>query len=495
MVRPVAPQTMHPETRMPSGAGTAEPHSEFMPHTRKAFEQIGKMKAPARPLFDRFFDRLLPTLPDSQKLDWGDEADWARLRQEPLRARWLVRVVVAAVVSLLIWAALAEIDEVTRGEGKVIPSSQIQVMQATDPGQIEEILVKEGQIVAPEQVLLRIDKSRFVAEVGAAEAERLGLLAKIARLQALSDNSVFVMPEEVINYAPDIVTREQEHYRSSLDETEYQLSGIRQQLAQRQQGLKEVQAAHTQAATGLRLSREELGKYVELEENGSVSESEVRQRRQEVNKFEGDLKQAAEKIGRAHAEITEIQNKLRESELNKYNQWRKDLLEASTQLAKITAGAGVGEDKLKHAEVRSRVRGTVNRLLVNTVGGVVQSGKDLVEIVPLEDTLLIEAKIKPKDIGFLYEGLPTLVKITAYDYSIYGGLDGVLKHISGDTVTDEKGVTYYVIRVQTEKSTLAGKAIAPGMVAEVDVKTGKKTVLSYLLKPVLRAKANAMTER
>jgi adhesin transport system membrane fusion protein len=161
----------------------------------------------------------------------------------------------------------------------------------------------------------------------------------------------------------------------------------------------------------------------------------------------------------------------------------------------VTAGAGVSRDKVEQAEVRSTVRGKVNRLLINTVGGVVQSGKDLVEIVPLEDTLLIEAKIKPRDVGFLHQGLPTLVKITAYDFAIFGGLNGTLEHISGDTITDEKGVTFYLIRVKTEKSTLGDNAIAPGMVAEVDVKTGKKTVLFYLLKPVLRAKERAMSER
>ncbi|MDR2014015.1 MAG: HlyD family type I secretion periplasmic adaptor subunit [Azoarcus sp.] len=488
-------KTMSSETQVPPGVDTPAARDEPMRHTRKAFEQIGRMKAPARPFFERFFDRLLPALPDSHKLDWGDEADWARLQQEPLRARWLIRIVVAAVVSLLVWAELSEIDEVTRGEGKVIPSSQIQVIQAVDQGQVEEILVQEGQTVSPKQLLLRIDKSRYMSELGAADAERLSLMAKVARLQALLDNKEFVMPEEVLKSDPGIAAQEREHYRSSLDEAEYQLSGIRQQLAQRQQELKEVQAAHTQAANGLRLAMEELGKNEPLLESGAVSEVEIIRLKQNVEKFDGDRKQAAERIGRAQAAIDETQSKLREAELTKHNQWRRELFEASSRLATVTAGAGVSQDRVKHAEVRSPVRGTVNRLLVNTVGGVVQSGKDLVEIVPLEDTLLIEAKIKPKDIGFLHQGLPTLVKITAYDYSIYGGLDGTLEHISGDTVTDEKGVTFYVIKVKTKESTLAGKAIAPGMVAEVDVKTGKKTVLSYLLKPVLRAKANAMTER
>ena len=500
MDRPVASydalDSIQPDTLMPSDASKFAPHDESMRHTRKAFEQLGRMKAPGRSLFDRFFDRLLPALPDSRQLDWGDEADWARLQQEPLRARWLLWAVVSAVILLLIWAALAEIDEVTHGEGKVIPSSQTKMIQAVDQGQVEEILVRESQVVELGQLLLRIDKSRYRAELGAADAERFSLMAKVARLQALTDDREFIMPEEVFEYDPNIAAQEQEHYRSSLDEAEYQISGIRQQLTQRQQELKEVQASHTQAANGLRLAREELSKNEPLLESGAVSEVEIIRLKQNVEKFDGDRKQAVERIGRAQAAIDEAQTKIKESQLNKHNQWRKDLSEALARLATVTAGTGVSQDKVKHAEVRSPVKGTVNRLLMTTVGGVVSPGKDLVEIVPLGDELLIEAKVKPKDIAFLHPGLPARVKITAYDFSIYGGLDGTLDQILPNTVMDEKGNAFYVIKVKTKRSDLGdNKPIIPGMVADVNVLTGKKTVLSYLLKPVLRAKANAMTEK
>jgi len=499
MDRPVAPHddidTIQPESRMPPDMDNPTSGYESMRHTRKAFEQMGRMKAPARPLFERFFDRLLPALPDSRKLDWGDEADWARLQQEPLRARWLLRIIVLAVILLVVWAALAEIDEVARGEGKVIPPSQLQVVQAVDQGQIEEILVREGQEVMPGQVLLRIDKSRYVSELGATDAERLSLMAKVARLQALSENRPFVMPEEVLKSSPEIAAQEQEHYRSSLNEADAQLAITRQQLTQRKQELREVEAAHTQAANGLKLAVEELEKNEPLLETGAVSEVDIIRLKQNVEKFDGDRKQAAQKIGRVQAMIDEAQSKIQQVELDKRNQWRKEFLEATGRLNSVTAGAGVGRDKVENADVRSPVRGTVQRVLVNTVRGVVQPGKDLVEIVPREDKLLIEAKVKPRDIGFLRKGQSALVKITAYDYAIFGGLEGTLEHISGDTVTDEKGNTFYVIKVRTEKDTLGGNEITPGMVAEVDVLTGKRSVLYYLLKPVMRAKANAMTER
>ena len=482
--------TIQPEAQAPAS------HPEHMRRTRKAFEQMGKLKAPKQSFFDRFFDRLLPSLPDSQRLDWGDEADWARLQQEPLRARRLLWAVVAVVLLLLFWAALAEIDEVTHGEGKVIPSSQTKMIQAVDQGQIKEILVRENQIVEPGQVLLRIDESRFVSEVGAADAERLSLMARVARLQALTDDREFVMPEEVLKDAPGIAVQELEHYRSSLTEVEAQLSGLRQQLTQRQQELREVQAMHTQAANSLRLAQEELGKNEPLLESGAVSEVEIIRLKQTVEKFDGDHKQAAERIGRAQAAIDESQTKMKETKLSKHNQWRRELSDASARLATVTAGTGIGLDKIKQAEVRSPVKGTVNRLLVTTVGGLVLPGKELVEIVPLGDELLIEAKVKPRDIAFLYPGLPARVKITAYDFSIYGGLDGTLDQILPNTIVDEKGNAFYVIKVKTKKSDLGdNKPIIPGMVADVNVLTGKKTVLSYLLKPVLRAKANAMTER
>ena len=475
------------------------PVHEPMRQTRKAFEQIGRMKAPARPLFERFFDRLLPALPDSQKMDWGDEADWARLQQEPLRARWLLRIVFVVVLLLLAWAGFAQIDEVTRGGGKVVSSKQVQKIQAVDPGQVKEILVREGQEVGAGQLLLRIDPSRYLSVVGAADARRLSLMAKEARLQALLDGSAFIVPEEVVSSAPGIAAEEREHYRSSFDEAEYQLSIVREQFTQREQELREVEASHTQAVNSLKLAREDLEKTEPLLVTGAVSEVEVNNLRLKVEEFDGKRKQDVERIRRSQAAIVEAKSKIRETELKNQNQWRSDLLTASAQLKAVTAEAGEGKDKVKQADVRSNMRGIVQRLHVNTVGGFVSQGKDLVEIVPLDDKLVIEAKVKQKDIGFLRKGMPARVKITAYDSAIYGMLDGSVEYISADAIMDdpnERNNIYFLIRVQTEKSSFGDKnPITPGMAAEVDVLTGRKSVLSYLLKPVLRAKENAMTER
>ncbi|MCL2161601.1 MAG: HlyD family type I secretion periplasmic adaptor subunit [Betaproteobacteria bacterium] len=495
--------TIQPETQMPPGAGKRGDHPEPMQPTRKAFEQLGRMKAPGRSLFERFFDRLLPALPDSRQLDWGDEADWARLQQEPIRARWLLRIVVVVVISLLTWAALAEIDEVARGDGKVTPSMGGQTISAVDAGQIEKILVKEGQEVKAGDVLLRIGDLRYRSEHDAGEAKRHGLLARIARLQALTEKREFILPEEVLDRSPVIADQEQRLYQTSLDESNALLSGLREQLTQREQELREVKALHEQAVEGLRYAKLELEQSIPLLASGAVSEFEINKLESNVSKLDGDRKAAVERIGRSEAAISEAKSKIEEAEHGLLSKWRQMLTDASSELASTDAASGISRDKVVQAEVRSPVKGKVQRLHVNTEGQFVPQGKELVEIVPSEDNLLIEAKVKPRDIGFLREGLPVLVKITAYDFSIYGGLEGELEHISSDSITDERSNTFYLIRVRTNSNKLVGKKsagygdmkITPGMVAEVDVLTGKKTVLSYLLKPVLRAKAVSMSEK
>jgi adhesin transport system membrane fusion protein len=499
-----AQETMQPDAIMPPGAGKPTPHSEPAQRTRKAFEQLGKAKAPGQSLFDRFFDRLLPALPDSQQLDWGDEADWARLQQEPLRARWLLWVVVSVVVLLLVWAAFAPLDEVVRGEGKVIPSSKERIVQALNPGWIEEILVKEGEIVEKDQVLLRIDTSRIDSEFQVTVAERLPLMARVACLQALLDSRVengmmesrdCVIPGEVLKEKPDAAARELEYYRTTIAEANALRARLQLDLVMRERELSEAEVSHASAVDSLKYAKKERDKSAPLVPQ-AVSEIEFSRLEANVSKFDGERKAAIERIGRAKAAVNEALSKIEENEHTLRNKWNRELDEVSRKLATVNAGAGVSEDKKKHAEVRSPVRGTVNRLRVNT-GEVVAMRDELAAIVPLGEDLLLETKIKPKDIGFLSIKQPARVKITAYDFSIYGGLDGVLEGISPNTVTDEKGNTFYVIKVRTHESTIGKdkKPIAPGMVAEVDVLTGKKTVLSYLLKPVLRAKQNAMTEK
>ncbi len=428
--------------------------------------------------------------------DWMGEVDWARLQQEPLRARGLLWGVGVVIVLLLVWAAFAELDEVTRGEGRVIPTSQLQVVQSVDGGVVEELAVREGETVAPGQLLLRIDPTRFVSTLLESRATALALQAKAARLEALGRGSTFTVPAELEREIPDIVAHERRLFETSREGIEAQIAIARQQLSQRQQELNEARARRDQAARSLELAERELGVTRPLVKSGAVSDVDILRLERDVSRMRGERDQAAAQISRVKAAITEAEGKIQEVELAVRNQWRNEQSETLSKLGSLSEGARGLEDRVKHAEIRSPVRGTVKRLLVNTVGGVVQPGKEVVEIVPLDDALILEARVKPKDIAFLRPQQPAVVKFSAYDFSIYGGLDAVVEHISADTVTDDKGNAFYIVRVRTLESALGeGLPIIPGMVADVDILTGRKTVLAYLAKPVLRAKANALTER
>lgn len=465
----------------------------------KSFDRIGRTvkrtTQSAQTRFDPLFKRLTP-IEDEGNLDWAGDADWARLQQEPLRARSLLRLAAGALLVMLVWAAFAEIDEVTRGESRVVPTSQVQVIQSVDGGVVEALPVKEGQIVEAGQLLLRVDPTRFVSTMLESRASQTALQAKALRLEALTRGTPFTPPPELMRDAPDVVAQEMRLYESRRAEISAQTSIYQSQLSQRQQELNEVRARREQAERSLELMTKEINATRPMVATGAVSEVEVLRLEREVARMRGDREQATAQISRVQSAIMEAMSKINEVQLTSRNQMSAELSETMSKIASLSQGGLALEDKVKHADIKSPVRGTIKRLLVNTVGAVVQPGKEVVEVVPLDDTLILEVQITPKDIGFLRPGQEAMVKFSAYDYSIYGGLVADVFHIGADSVLDEKGNAFYHIRVRTRKSSLGPSLpIIPGMVAQVDILTGKKTVLSYLLKPVLRAKANAMTER
>lgn len=465
----------------------------------KTFLGLARWMTPLR----RFGDRLLGgsvrrLTPETRRQtgDWAAEADWAQLQQEPLRARLLLRLAALLLLLLLVWAALAQVDEVARGEGKVVPTRQVQVIQSVDGGVVDEILVREGQVVELGQSLLRVDPTRFESNLGESRANQLALQAKALRLKALTRGSAFNPPADLVRDAPDIVAHERRLYESKREEISTQVSMAQNQLSQRQQELNEMRARKAQAERGLELLQKELNVTRPLVRTGAVSEVEVLRLERDQARLRGDRDQASAQISRVQASIAEAQRRIDEVQLNARNLMSAELSETMSRLSALNEGGRALADKVAKAEIKSPVRGTVKRLLVNTVGGVVQPGKEVVEIVPLDEALILEAQITPRDIAFLRPGLDATVKFTAYDFAIYGGLDAVVENISADSVVDQKGNAFYLVRLRTKKALLDDRLpIIPGMVAQVDILTGKKSVLSYLLKPVLRAKANALSER
>lgn len=469
------------------------------PPQQQVFEHIGAISArggkAGRPVVDRLFGRALPASRDTS-LDWADDADWARLQQEPLRARAMLRIALLAFISLIVWAAFAEVDEVTRGEGRIIPSRQLQIVQSVDGGVVEELMVREGDIVEAGQMLARIDPTRFESSLRENRVQYLALQAQGARLTALTQGGPLEFPEEVEQEAPDLAAHERRLYETSLSELEGQTAIARQQVTQRRQELREAESRRATAGSTLSLINQELKVTQPMLASGAVSEVEILRLRREQSIASGQYSQAAAQISRIQSAIAEAEGREQEVALKMRNEWRVQLSSTMSKLASLQEGSSALADRVKHSSIRSPVRGTVSRRLVSTVGGVVQPGTGLFEIVPLGDALLVEARIAPKDIAFLRPGQDAIVKFTAYDFAIYGGMEATLEHISADTVTDDQGHSFYVVRVRTREVTFGeNQPIIPGMTTQVDILTGKKTILTYLLKPVLRAKANALSER
>ena len=463
---------------------------------KKTIGWLERIRQRLQPYTDAWLERMSGADKAQELQGFEADSDYAILQQEPLRARILLKSVGIALAIAVMWAAVSRLDEVTRGEGKVIPSRQLQVLQSLDGGVVEEILVKEGDVVDAEQVLLRIDPTRFASSVRESRVQYSALVAKAARLKALTEGTPFKVPDEIAKEDPKTVEEERRLYESRRNELETQSSIARQQLAQRQQELVEVRARHEQASKSYDISARELAVTKPLIASGAVSEVELLRLERDVARFRGERDMASAQISRIQASISEASHKLEEVGLAFRNESGKELGETMARLNALAEGSVGLSDKVTRSVLRSPVKGTVKRVLVNTVGGVVQPGKDVIEIVPLEDNLLLEARVQPRDIAFLRPGQKVVVKFTAYDFSIYGGLDGKLEHIGADSVVDEKGNAYYIVRVRTNKPIFGNNLpVIPGMIVEVDIITGEKSVLTYLLKPVLRAKARALSER
>ena len=461
---------------------------------------LEKVRKGFQPITDRVFEPAaqVAAAQTRQRRSYELEAD-ELLRETKLPgAGRLVRAALLVVVLLLVWAAFAQVDEVTRGEGKVIPSRQLQVVQSLDGGVVSEILVREGQMVEAGQLLLRVDETRAESGVRESAATAISLRARQARLRALGEGMPFVPPtiRGSDNEESRIVDEERRLYQSRVNELNAMVSINEQQLLQREQELTEVRSKRSAAARALESAQQELEKTRPLLATGAVSEVDILRLERDISRFRGDVEQAAAQIARVQASIGEARRKIQETELSFRNEARKELSDVLAKLNALNEGAVALADKVTKAQVKSPVRGRVQRLLANTVGGVVQPGKDIVEIVPLDDALVLEARVMPKDIAFIHPDQHAMVKLTAYDFSIYGGLAGKVENISPDTQVDERGNAFYVVRVRTDRPNFSDKMpIIPGMTAEVDILTGKKTVLSYLLKPVLRAKQYALSER
>ena len=358
-----------------------------------------------------------------------------------------------SVLIFIVWASWAEIDEVTRGEGKVVPSSRLQKIQSLEGGILDKLLVKEGDVVESGQPLLLLDKTRFYSAYMELKSQSEGLLAAIARLEA------------------EVLDRDTIHFPKSIDPKSPVALSEQALLKARQEKIHALTASLQQE---IALARQQLAMIEPLVKKNAVSEIEALRLRKDIASLTGKLNEI-------------INNHTQES----YTELAKKRFDLDAMQQTLLQR----EDQLKRTEVLSPVKGMVNDILITTRGGIIQPGEAIMQITPLDDQLLIEAKIKPADVAFIAPGMEARVKITAYDYTVYGDLSGTLEQISADTIEEQtiRGKeTFYKILVRTEKAFLQKGdktlPIKPGMIAEVDVLSGKRSVLNYLLRPLIKAK-------
>lgn len=424
----------------------------------------------------------------------------AVLQKSPIKSRLILWVVLGIVTWLITWASLAEIDELTRGVGKVIPSHQVQVVQNLEGGIVSEILVDEGELVDVGQILVKIDDTSFASSYEESLLHQAALRAKAVRLEAESTGRAFKMPKgEYSHDEQELLNKELSLYKSHKKKLQSDIHVLKNQKIQRQNELKEIRSKEKKLKRAHALMQKEVDLTRPMVAKKLVSKVEFLQLERRANDIQGELEEVQLSIPRIKSTIAEATSKINGAELEFRNAAKQEWNEVVSEINQIMESNEALEDRVKRTSVRSPVKGVVKQLLVNTINGVVQPGMDIVEIVPVQDNLLIETKIKPKDIAYLYPGQKALVKFTAYDFTIYGGLEGKVTHISADTIVDEEGDSYYMVRIKTDKSYLEKNGekmeIIVGMTANVDIITGKKTILDYMLKPILKAKYNAMTER
>lgn len=424
----------------------------------------------------------------------------------PKTARMLLMTSLALIATFLLWAHFAVLDEVKRGNGKVVPSRQTQVVQTLEGGIVGAILVQEGSIVSKGEPLIRIDDTNFSAQFGEIRERRGATFARVLRLEAeaaLRDKVTF--PDDLNTTAAGSVAAEHSVFEANKRKLAQDIDVVVQQEMQKKKEIDELRASQTRFSETLAILGREVALTRNLYNQKVVPEIEMLRLERQATDMRGQLEVVKASIAKTEAAIEETQSKMATIRAAFRAQAENDLAKSRGDLAVLEENIKSAQDKVRRTELKSPVNGIVNKLNVTTVGAVVQPGANIMDIVPLDDTLLVEGRIKPQDIAFVRPNHEAVVKLTAYDSSVYGSLHGKVERISADTITEDKGdknergETFYRVMVRTEKNYLGTEQrplpIIPGMVATVEILTGGKSVLDYLMKPARTLRDEALRER
>ena len=428
--------------------------------------------------------------------------DWARPDQRLAgryrRLKGPQRIIVVCAIGFvlfLIWATFAQVDEVTRGQGRVIPSSRVQVIQSAEPATIGAMLVRSGQQVRRGQLLVRLDNPESAAALAQLQTENQLLEARVTRLGEEGQGSSGSCPPDRPGCQEEAALQ-----RARASTMQSRMSALGAAVEQKRRELSEAQATVQSLIGSTALAQRNVDMLEPLAARNIIPQTELLQARRELNDVQGRLAAARESVSRASAGIREAQAQASEASL----QFRQEALNERSQLATRIAvneqNARGAAGRAQRSEIRSPVDGVVNDVQMNTIGGFVNPGQKIMEVVPMGERLLVETRVRPNDIAFIRVGDRALVKVTAYDFSTYGGLDARVVQVAADSSYDEQTrEAYFTVIVETSRSYLVSGArrlpITPGMMCDVEIVTGRKSILDYLLKPVLRARSESLRER
>lgn len=406
----------------------------------------------------------------------------------------LIAASAVGMAALILWASLAQVDEITRGTGKVIPSSQAQLVQAAEPSVVAEILVRSGERVSQGQVLVRLDDTMADSELGQLEAENERLAARADRLAGEATGAALGCAEGTVCF------EERRLQQARLASARSREAALGAAVEQRRRDQREAEATIASLEESVRLAQQEVSMLEPLAAQGIVPQTELLTAQRDLVDVRGRLSAARQASARASASIAEAQAELQSSRLDFRQQALDERSEVTTRMAVNEQSIRGAEARRNRNELRAPTDGIVNDVQITTVGGFVNAGEMIMQVVPVGDRLLVEARVSPRDIGFVAVGDPANVKVTAYDFSTYGGLPGRVLEVSADSIYDEvERVAYYRVLIETERSFVESQGrrypIVPGMITDVEIITGSKSILSYLLKPITRGLGTALTER